>query len=117
MMRVIAVAWLLSLTACSSTSDLSKEERAKVDPAIMRLLSGDGVDEKEYDVGTRSDGAKEYEVIIRANTTEDLRSAGIKTLSAFGNVLTARLTLPELRRILRLTSVWSVENGSKNQLH
>jgi hypothetical protein len=117
MIRVIAVAWLLSLSACSSTSDLSKQERAKVDPAVMRLLSGDDVSEKDYDVGIRSDGVKDYEVIIRANKTEELQSAGIKILSAFGDVLTARLTVPELRTILRLTSVRSVVNGSKNQLH
>ena len=117
MTRVIAAVWLLSLSACSSTSDLSKEERAKVDPAIMRLLSGTGFDEKDYDVGVRPDGIKEYEVIIRANKTEELQSAGIKIQSVFGNVLTVRLTLPELRKILSLSSVRSVENGSKNYPH
>jgi len=80
----------------------------------MRLLSGAGVDEKDYDVGIRPDGVKEYEVIIRSNSTEELRSAGIKIQSVFGNVLTACLTLSELRKILSLPSVRSVENGSKN---
>lgn len=83
-----AALWL-SLCGCSSTSDLSKGEPAKVDPAIMRLLSGTGFDEKDYDVGVRPDGAKEYEVIIRVNKTEELQSTGIKIQSVFGNVLTA----------------------------
>lgn len=52
-----------------------------------------------------------------ANKTEELQSTGIKIQSVFGNVLTARLTLPELRKILSLPSVRSVENGSKNYLH
>jgi hypothetical protein len=117
MTRLITAALMLSLCGCSITSDLSKEERAKVDPAIMRLLSGIEFDEKDYDVGVRPDGVKEYEVIIRANQTEELQSAGIKIQSVFGNVLTARLTLPELRKILSLSSVRSVENGSKNYPH
>ena len=117
MIRLIAISCLLSFWACSGTSDLSKEERAKVDPALMRLLSGTGVDEREYDVGIRSSGVKEYEVIIRADKTEELQSAGVKIQSNFGNVVTARLTVPELRKVLRLTSVRNVENGSKNYLH
>jgi hypothetical protein len=117
MIRAIAAALVLSLCACSSTTDLSKEERAKVDPALMKLLSGAGIDEKDYTVGIRPDGVKEYEVIISAKKTEELQSAGIRIQSVFGNVLTARLTLPELRKILSLSSVRSVENGSKNYLH
>ncbi len=117
MIRLVAVASLLFLCACSGTPDLSKEERAKVDPAIMRLLTGTGVNEKDYSVGVRQDGVREYEVIIRASKTEELESAGIRIQSVFGDLLTARLTLPELRKILSLSSVRSVENGSKNFPH
>ena len=117
MVKLTAVAWLLFLCACSSTSDLSKVELAKADPAIRRLLSAAEVDEREYTVGVRPSGVKEYEVIIRANSTEELRSAGVRILSTFVDVFTARLTLPEVRRVLNLSSVRSVENGSKNQLH
>jgi hypothetical protein len=109
-----ATAFLLFLLSCSSTSDLSRAEIAKLDPAITRLLSGTGYDEKDYDVGVRSGGIKEYGVIIRANNTDELQSIGITIQSAFGKVITARLTLPELRRILSLSSVWAVENGSRN---
>jgi len=117
MTRMIAAVLLLSVCACKSTSDLSKEERAKVDTAIMKLLSGAEVDDKDYDVGARQDGFKEYGVIIRAEKTDELQSAGIKIQSVFGNVVTARLTLAEMRRILSLSSVRSVENGSKNYPH
>ena len=110
----ITAALLLSLCACSSASDLSIEERAKVDPAIMRLLSATGFDEADYDVGVRPDAVKEYGIIIRANNMNELQSVGIKIQSVFGNVITARLTLAELRKILSLPSVWAVENGSKN---
>jgi hypothetical protein len=110
----LAAVWLLSLCACSSTSELSREERAKADPAIMKLLSGANINEKDYDVGFRPDGVKEYGVIILANKLEELKSRGIKIQSVFGDVLTARLTLPELREILSLSSVRAVGVGSKN---
>jgi hypothetical protein len=117
MKSILPVMWLLLVYACAGSSDLSKEERSKIDPAIMELLSGTAVDEHAYDVGLRPDGTKEYEVIIRLTTTDELRSAGIKIQTAAGTVATARVTLSELKKILHFPSVRSVENGSKNALH
>ena len=89
----------------------------KLDPALSKLLAGMGVDEKEFDVDTRADGVKEYEVIIHASKPDELQAAGIHLLSSFGTVSTARVTLPELRKVLGMPSVLSVQNGSKNYLH
>jgi hypothetical protein len=117
MKSIFPVMWLLLMCACSGSSELSTEERSKIDPAIMKLLSGSVVDEQAYDVGLRPDGTKEYEVIIRLTTTDELRSAGIRIQTAAGSVATARVTLGELRKILHFPSVRSVENSSKNTVH
>jgi hypothetical protein len=114
MTKMIGVISLLLLFACASAPELTQEERLKIDPSIMKLLSGSDVDESKYESSLRADGVKEYEVIIRAKTTEELKSAGIKIQSAIGDVITARLTMQELRSILKLPSVRSVENGSRN---
>ena len=116
MLRFMTAALLL-ICACSSGPELTKEERAKLDPALSKLFSGSGFDEKEYDVGTRTDGVKEYEVIIRASKADELQAAGIRLQSNFGPVLTARVTLSELRKVLSMSSVRSVENGSRNYPH
>jgi hypothetical protein len=114
---MIAAIWLLSLCACASTPDLSKEERAKMDPAIVKLLSRTEVDEGDYDVAARPDGVKEFGVIIHASKPDEIKAAGVKIQSIFGNVLTARLSLADIEKIVRLSSVWSVENGSRNYPH
>jgi hypothetical protein len=114
MKSILPTMCLLLVCACAGSTDLSKDERSKIDPAIMKLLSEPSIDETVYDVGRRDDGTKEYGVILRVTTTDELRSAGIRIQSVFGNVATARLTVKELRTILSLPSVRSVENGSRN---
>jgi hypothetical protein len=117
-MKIIApVMGLLLLCACAGSSGLSKEERSKVDPAIMKLLSGAVVDDNDYDVSLRPDGAKEYEIIVRLTSTDDLRSAGIRIQTAAGSVATARVTLSELKNMLHMPSVKFVQNGSRNTTH
>jgi hypothetical protein len=113
----LTIAALLLLSACTSSPELTKEERAKLDPALSKLFSGINIDEKEYDVFTKPDGLKEYEVIIRVSKPDELQAAGIRLQSNFGPVLTARVTLSELRKILSMSSVQTVQNGSRNYLH
>jgi hypothetical protein len=114
MTKMIGAISLLLLFACASAPELTQEERQKIDPPLMKLLSGSGVDGSKIESRLRSDGEKEYEVIIRAKTTEELKSAGIKIQSVIGDVITAHLTIQELRSILKLPSVRSVEGGSQN---
>jgi hypothetical protein len=114
MTKIIGAICLLLLLACASASELTQAERQKIDPPLLKLLSGSGVEDSKIESRLRSDGVKEYEVIIRAKTTEELKSAGIKIQSAIGDVITARLTIQELRSILKLPSVRSVESGSQN---
>jgi hypothetical protein len=113
---VVPVLCLFALS-CSGSMTLSEAERSKLDPPLTKLLVDERVLDADYDVGLRPDGSKEYGIIIRSHNVEDLRSAGIRVGSVFGDVITARVTIPELRKVLGITSVRSIQVGSKNYPH
>jgi hypothetical protein len=113
----IIASLLLILVGCSSTTELTDVERQKLDLPLQRLLMGERIAESEYDIGTRPDGTKEYAVIVRSKNVEELKAAGIRVSSAFSDVVTVRVTFDELRTLVSLPSVRSVEAGSKNSLH
>ena len=104
----------LLLSACLTTRPLTEAERQKLDPQLIRLLNGDAATDSEYDTSIRSDGTKEYGVIIRSKNVEEVRQAGIQIGSAFNDVITARVTPAEIRKILALPSVRGVQSSSKN---
>ena len=106
---------LLMFAGCSSTKELTETERQKLDPALMMLLSGDRISDSDYYAGTRSDGTKEFAVIIRSKNADELKNVGIQIGSAFDDVITARVTIQELRKILSLQSVRAVQASSKNR--
>ena len=89
-------------------------EMAKLDPPLQKLIGGDAIAEGDFDVSNRPGGEKEYGVIIRSSNPEDLRSSGILINSVMGDVITARLTVEEMRRVLTIPSVRAVQNSSKN---
>ena len=112
---VIASLFLM-VAGCSSTRELTDMERQKLDTQLSMILRGDAA-ESDVDVGLREDGSKEYGVIIRSKNVEEIKQAGIRIGSAFSDVITARVTIPELRKLLSLPSVRSVQASSKNRLH
>ena len=89
-------------------------EMAKLDPPLQRLVTGENVAESEYDVSDRSSGEKEYGVIIRSSNPEELKTAGIPINAVMGDVITARLTISELKKALTIPSVRALQNSSKN---
>jgi hypothetical protein len=117
MVRVSALLLSLFMISCSASRDLNPEERAKLSPGLIALLTEDSVPDELYDVTHRPDGSKEYGVIIRSTQPEVLRAHGIAVQSAIGDVITARVTRDQMRSLLALPSVRSVEQGTKNQLH
>ena len=102
------------LSACSGTTALTETERQKLDPQLIMLLSGDAVSDSDYDSSLRGDGTKEYAVIIRSENVEEFKRSGIQVGSAFSDVITARVTLKELRKVLALSSVRAVQASLKN---
>lgn len=103
--------------ACAGTRTLSDAERAKLDPSLQRLLTGERVMESEYDSTVRSDGTREYGLSVRCSNADELKKAGINVSSVFGDVVTVRVSLDELKTLVGLASVGFIENGSKNILH
>jgi hypothetical protein len=117
MKTIFCAAVCLVLGACSTTTSLTEVERQKLDPQLVRLLNGDSGTDSDFDSTVRKDGAREYGVIIRSDNADEVKKAGIQIGSAFNNIITARVTPAELRKILTLPSVRSVQSSSKNYPH
>ena len=113
----IIASLLFILVGCSSTTELTEVERQKLDPPLLMLLRGEAVAESDFDASLRKDGTREYAVIIRSKNADEVKSAGIQVGSVFSDVITARVTIAELRRILSLSSVRAVQASSKNYPH
>jgi len=113
----IIASFLLILVGCSSTTELTEVERQKLDPPLLMLLRGETVAESDFDASLRKDGTREYAVIIRSKNADEVKSAGIQVGSVFSDVITARVTIAELRKILSLSSVRAVQTSSKNYPH
>jgi hypothetical protein len=114
MIRVVLSAACLLLVSCATTSRLSEVERAKLDAALQRLLAQEQVDEKDYDTTVRADGVREFGLSVRSNNADEIRKAGIRVSSVFGDVVIVRVTLDELKKLVTLSSVRSVQNSSRN---
>ena len=118
MVRFLLVFLWGSMTfSCGSGRELTDMDKAKLDIPLRALLSGENVLSERFDVSYRSDGTKVYGVIVRSSHPEELRKAGIHVASVFGDVLTVRATREELRAIVVLPSVRSIECGARNVLH
>ncbi len=111
----MAVLTLLSIQ-CSSTKSLSDIEKAKLDPPLLHLLSGDRDDDKRLDITHRADGTKEYAIIVQSEHPEAIRELGINVSSIFGNVIVAHVTLEELKNIVSLPTVQAVRTGSRRTI-
>jgi hypothetical protein len=106
---------LLSLQ-CSPTKSLSDAEKAKLDAPMNRLLTGGQVDKNLIDETLRTDGTKEYAVIVRSEHPEDIKALGVVVSSVFGDVIVVHATIEELRKIASLPSVRALEAGSKKNI-
>lgn len=105
---------LLFALSCTFRHSLSSEEMNKLDFTLQRFVLGEFVGEDELPATIRLDGSKEYGVIVRTSNVDELTKAGFRPNSVFGDVVTVRVTVDELRRLVKLSSVRFVEAGSKN---
>jgi hypothetical protein len=113
-MKSLCVSLATLLLACASSDVLNDYERAKLDPVLEKLFSSRTVEEELFDSSTRTNGEREYGVIIRGSNADDVRRLGIKLDSALGDVMTARVTKKELKKVLGLPSVRAVQSSSRN---
>jgi hypothetical protein len=117
MFRVPAVLLMFFCASCCGPSELTSLERAKLTPGLIALLSEETVPDELFDTSVGADGTKEYGVIIRASDAQELRDHGIKVQSVIGEIITARVSREQLRSLLSLKSVRSVDQGSVNRPH
>jgi len=105
----------LLLAGCATTgTELTPAEKAKLDPALQRLLTGATTNRAEYDVTTGKSGEETYGVLVRTDNADELKSAGFNVTSTFGDVAVVRATIPAIRSLLRLPSVRNVSNGTRS---
>jgi hypothetical protein len=115
MLRLSAVLLLLCCASCCGSRELSPAERSKLTPGLLALLTDETAPDGLFDSSVRTDGTKEYSVIIRSTSADELRSKGIRVQSVIGDIVTAQVSKEELRSLLSLASVRSVDQGSRNQ--
>jgi len=101
---------------CATTgAHLTTLEEQKLDPALQRLVLGNSPDRTDYDITPGPSGEEQFGVIVRTDNIEEVRKAGYAVTSAFGDVAVVRVTVLQLRSLVKLSSVKNVTNGSKNR--
>ncbi len=113
MMRSTVLLTLFFFLSCAAPHDLALEQMAKVDPGLRVLLERDNVADTQFDVRVRPDGSREYGVIVYGSDPDSLRSLGIRIQTVLGEMMTARVTVPELRILAAQSSVRSILKSEK----
>jgi len=98
---------------CSSSVQLTREEKEKLDYQLQRLISGENVNENLYNVYTAADGTKKYGIIIQSADPEAIRQTGVEVNSISNDIITAKLSIEEIRKIVTLSAVKTIRNTSK----
>ncbi len=101
---------------CGQGTSLSRDEMAKLDPGLRQLFGQPPPGDANYDVSLRPDGVKEYGVVIRSDNPQELRDMGIKVGSVVGDIITARVSVEEMHRIVALPAIRSVEQGNRSEI-
>lgn len=105
---------LLGMGACTnSESALTDSQREKLDPALQRLVEGGDPTMDRYSTSESDDGTTVYSVILRSDDPSALREAGLPINSVRGDIVTARLTVSQIREAARLDAVRRIENPSQ----
>ena len=101
------------LGGCSNSQHaLTEPQMQKLDPALQRLVRGESRGMDRYSTFER-DEVTVYSVILRSNNPEALRKADLPLNSVQGDVITARLSITQLRTAARLDAVRRIENPTE----
>jgi hypothetical protein len=88
---------------------LTAAQRQRLGPALRRLFAGDTLsrpsEPRATDPVGEREGRKVYSVLVEGASAKALRNAGLPVTSAVAGTLTARLTLPEIRKAASLQNV------------
>lgn len=105
-------------TGAAAADTLTSIQRQKLDHALMLLLR-EGSDNPvfDYQVRSRGDSVATYGVLIRANDPAALAASALALGDGESTIVTAFLTVKEIRRAARLEAVTSIANPSRAELH
>lgn len=76
---------------------LAADQKNRIGPTLQRLMRGDRRVERRVEPVGQRDGAPVYSVTIECDRPSALRAAGLPLTSVQGDVITARLTLDQIR--------------------
>jgi len=120
-MKTDFIILIFSLTVffqnCSNKQTLSQAEQEKLDPFLQLLVLEEEINETKYSVYQQKDGTKLYGVIIQTSDVEEIKKTGIQINSYDGNIITAKLTPDDIRKLVNLKSVIFINNSTKNTIH
>lgn len=114
----VSTVFLLVFTAfgCAGGSQsLTNSQLQKLDPALKRLVQGESRGMDRYSTSKRDDGTMVYSVILRSSKPEALRQAELPINSVKGDIITARLTIAQIRKAARLKVVRKIENPTRTR--
>jgi lipopolysaccharide export LptBFGC system permease protein LptF len=97
---------------CRNTAPLSQAESEKLDRALQRLVTGQSLSRDSYTISTR-DGDTVYSVLIRTDDPERLSQSNVPIGTVNGNIVTARLTIDQIREAASLPFVRSIANPER----
>jgi outer membrane biogenesis lipoprotein LolB len=117
MIRSLALLVSLLLSGCATQTELAPEQLAKIDPKLRILLEREDVSSTQYDISVRSDGSREYGVIVYGSNPDTLRRLGIPLQTVLGEMMTARVTVAQLRLLASQSTVRSIASGGKAYPH
>lgn len=105
---------LLGMGACTNSEPaLTDSQREKLDPALQRLIEGEAPSTDRYSTSERDDGTTVYSVILQSDDPSALREAGLPINSVRGDLVTARLTVAQIREAAKMDAVRRIENPSQ----
>lgn len=113
-LKLILLTMVLIISACTSGAQLSRAEQEKLDPSLQKLLLGDPLPESNYSISETANGQKLYGVIITSTNPDDLEKAGVVPNTVSGEIVTARITVEEMKKAVLLDSVKNIKNSSKS---
>jgi len=89
------------LAQCGEEDLLTQSEIRKLDARLQMLVSSKDIHD-----------AQKIVVLIHGSRPDDIRSIGAEVDEVAGGIVIASVTIPELKRIVRLPSVQSIESNT-----
>ena len=107
---------LIMMAGCASDNNALKDyEKQKLDPVLQQLIKNpEEAPTNALNVNRNAEGHSRYDVILYGSDADSLRKAGIPIQSVIDTIMTAQLTIEQIRKAASLSSVRSVRHAKKS---